>query len=416
MMNALRPLVLVWLVSIGLVVCTLPSGLLAAEGRVQGQVTNGTLGKPASGQQVQLLLPRGGMQQVARALTDADGLFVFPQSDIDPNSFYLLQTVYQGVNYNAPVQFGSNGAATVNLVVYESTQTEPAVRIQSARVLVRAAGNKARVQELFAIRNPSNPPRSYVNPDGTFHFRLSPTAGEPSAAVAGLMNMPLPQPVQPGKSPGEFSLQYPLKPGLTVAMIAYDLDYSAGRVALDDAVPYPIDRVELFVSPLSIAVGSALFKPAGTDSETGSQKFEAVNVKGGAALEAQISGEAGPETTPQTGQSEIKVEPNPITRMGVPLLVCFLLVMLWALGVRVAKEWPRWKGQRESNLARKELKAQAEGLFNSLADLDELFAAGKIAENQYWKERLDLKARLVATLRKAPPSLLESYATRHTPG
>jgi hypothetical protein len=54
-------------------------------------------------------------------------------------------------------------------------------------------------------------------------------------------------------------------------------------------------------------------------------------------------------------------------------------------------------------------------LFNSLADLDELFATGKIAEKPYWKERLELKARLVAKLKKAPPALLESYAIRHTP-
>jgi hypothetical protein len=357
------------------------------------------------------------MQQVGTTETNADGLYVFPQSEIDPASFYLLQTVYQGVNYHAPVQFDSNGAATVNVTVYESTRTAPPVRIQSARLLVRAGGDKARVQELFALRNPSDPPRSYVNPDGTFHFRLSAGAGEPSAAVAGLMNMPLPQPVQPGKSPGEFSVQYPLKPGLTVLMITYDIDYKAGRLALGDAVSYPIDTVELFVSPPSLAVDSALFKPAGNDSETGSQKLAATNVKSGTPLEARLSGEAAPESPPQSGQAEgeVRTLPNPMTHLGVPLLVCFLLVLLWALGVRVAKEWPRWRDQRESSLARRELAAKVEAMFNSLADLDELFAAQKIADKQYWKERLELKARLVAMLKKAPPSLLESYATRHTP-
>ena len=96
------------------------------------------------------------------------------------------------------------------------------------------------------------------------------------------------------------------------------------------------------------------------------------------------------------------------------MLACFLLLLLWALGIRLAKEWPRFKEQRRSSSAQKELAATAEVLFNSLADLDELFAAGKVAEKQYWKERLDLKARLIATLKKASPLLLESYATRHT--
>jgi hypothetical protein len=52
-------------------------------------------------------------------------------------------------------------------------------------------------------------------------------------------------------------------------------------------------------------------------------------------------------------------------------------------------------------------------LFNSLGDLDELFAAGKVAERQYRRDRLDLKAQLMASLKKASPLLLESYATRH---
>jgi hypothetical protein len=86
---------------------------------------------------------------------------------------------------------------------------------------------------------------------------------------------------------------------------------------------------------------------------------------------------------------------------------------MWALGVRLAKELTRFKEQRRTSSVQKELESTVNGLFNSLADLDELFAAGKVAEKQYWKERLDLKARLMATLRKASPSLLESYATRH---
>jgi hypothetical protein len=90
------------------------------------------------------------------------------------------------------------------------------------------------------------------------------------------------------------------------------------------------------------------------------------------------------------------------------------LLLLWALGIRLVKEWPRFKEQRRSSSVQKELATTAEALFNCLADLDELFASGKVAEKQYWKERLDLKARLMATLKKASPLLLESYATRHT--
>ena len=400
------------------------AALLRGQGRIQGEVVNGTSGRPVANQAVQLLLPRGGMQRLATAATDPGGRFVFPSANIDPSSFYLVQAAYQGVDYNAPAQFDAQGTATLSITVYDASSSVPPLRIQSARVVVHAQGNQAHVQEMFAIRNASDPPRSYANPDGTFRFRLSPGAREPNAAVAGLMNMPLPQPVNPGKGPGEYFLQYPLKPGLTVVMVAYDADYSSNSLVLGDSYSYPIDGVELLVSPPSLAVDSPLFKPAGTDADTGSQKYVAPGLKAGAKLAARLSGEAvgseaaesGPGGASETGQGEVQVKilPNPITRLGAPLLACFLLLLVWALGIRMAREWPRFKGQRRTGSVQKELETTVDTLFNSLADLDELFAAGKVAEKQYWKERLDLKARLTATLKKASPLLLDSYATRHS--
>ena len=104
-----------------------------------------------------------------------------------------------------------------------------------------------------------------------------------------------------------------------------------------------------------------------------------------------------------------------MTRLGVPLFICLLLVMLWALGVRASKEWSRWKERQATSPDRKQLEARTDGLFNSLADLDELFEAGKIEKKKYWKERLELKAKLVAILKKGPPVRIEPYASRRNP-
>ena len=405
------------LASVLLLVC-LPA-VLSAQGRIQGVVSNGTNGQPAANQTVQLLLPRGGMQRVASVTTDASGRFVFPSANIDPTSFYLVQASYQGVDYNAPAQFDPEGTATISITVYDSSASVPPLRIQSARLVVHAQGNKAHVQEMFAVRNASDPPHGYVNPAGTFQFHLSPGIAEPNAAVAGLMNMPLPQSVSTGKGHGDYFLQYPLKPGVTVVMVAYDVDYASNHLELGDSYPYPITNAELLVSPPGLTVESTLFAPSGSDAETGSERYVASGVAQGTKLEARLSGEAradnagGGEGT-GSEQAQVQILPNPITRLGVPLLACFLLLLLWALGIRLAKEWPRFREQQRTSSVQKELAAAADALFNSLADLDELFAEGKVPEKQYWKERLDLKARLTATLKKASPLLLESYATRNT--
>jgi hypothetical protein len=394
--------------------------LLAAGGKISGQVMNGTTGSPVSNQKLQLLMPRGGMQQVATAVTDASGHFTIAANDLATDSFYLLQATYQGVNYHAPVKFDDRGQAQADITVFDATRTAPPVRIQSARIILNAEGDKVHVQEMFAIRNSADPPRSYVNSGGTFFIHLAKTTSDPTAAVAGLMNMPLPEAMNPGKGPGDFSIQYPLKPGLTVMMVAYDTDYASNKLNFADSVAYPIDTAELLVSPSNLSLDSALFKAAGADAESGSQKYVAENVPPNAELTASVSGEAAAGAVPSSqvasqGDAEVKALPNSIERMGGLLLACFLLVLLWGLGVRVAKEWPKWKARRSASQLQKALEGEVEKLFKSLADLDELFATGKIAEKPYWKERLELKARLAATLKKAPPTLLESYAIRHTP-
>jgi hypothetical protein len=161
-------------------------------------------------------------------------------------------------------------------------------------------------------------------------------------------------------------------------------------------------------------VGSAIFKSAGVDTADNIQKLTAENLPRDTALDARLSGEGAASSPAQDNSNEgtVKPVPNNMTRLGVPVFACFLLVMLWVLGLSVSKEWSRMKGSSASGAPRKELKAKSAALLNSLADLDELFAAGKIENKQYWKERLELKAKLTAILRKGPPLRSETYATR----
>ena len=416
----------------------LPAGLFG-QAQVQGTVSNGTTGRAVSGQEVKLLMPRGGMQQVATATADATGHFVFTAEGIDPKSFYLVSTDFAGATYNAPATFDSNGNANVSLTVYDSTRSPGGLRIPAARVFVGAlAGNSGpelHVQEEYAIQNSSKPPRAYAAPDATFRFSVPPDAGTPTVSVAGLMNMSLPQTPEPGKAGGEFSIRYPLKPGVTQVTIQYTRPYDSSGVDIKDRASFPMDQAELYVYPSSLTVTAPGFQASGSDNVHKIQVYGAPQLaKATAALSIRLSGEAasgpppgldqgtqgqqqGAESGSAQGegqnQDQVKTVPNSISQLTGPVLVAFLLLLLWALGVRVTKEWPRLKAQAgEPNLL---LNAKVEKLLNSVADLDELFAAGKIPEPKYWKERLDLKARLVAELKKTPPSLLESYAARQHP-
>jgi hypothetical protein len=394
------------------VVLALAVPALEARGRVEGRVMNGTTGKPVAGLPLRLLTLRQGMQPLDDATTDGAGRFAFAATGLDPSAFYLLQTTFQDVIYPTPVRLDSSGSATVNLTVYDSDRTEPALRVSSLHLLVRAEGRSLLVQQEYVVENPSQPPRAYLNPSGTFRFRVPQTVTEPQVAVRGLMNMPLPQTAEPGLRPGEFAVRYPLLPGANTILVAYQLPYSRARATLESSVDYPVERAELHVLPTTLTVESAAFVSRGIDPANRVQRWEATNIIPGTRLEASVSGQALPARS-EDGQG-VQTVPSVMTQLGVPLFACFMLLLLWALGVRVAKEWPSAGGGKKSGPTQKELEARAEALFNSLADLDELFAAGKIAEKIYWKERLELKARLVAVLKKSP-ALLESYAARRVP-
>ncbi len=357
------------------------------------------------------------MAQVGAATTDARGQFAFNNSQIDTSGFYLLQANYQGVDYNAPVKFDSSGNSFAKITVYESTHQKPALRVTSARLIVRAEGSQAHLQELFALNNPLD--KTYSNSQGTFFFHISPKVGTPTVAAVGLMNMPLPQNASKGKSPGDFYIDYALRPGMNVIMVAYDTDYSNNKLSLADSIPYPIGHAELFVFPPDLAVTSNLFSPAGKDPETGSQKLEANRLAAGTQLAAMVAGQAA--SAPQEASSnqeepQVKVVPDSVSAAGVPLLLCFLLVLLWALGIRAAKEYPRWKARQLGSPVQKKFQAKMETILNSIADLDELFSSGKIAEKQYWKERLELKGKAVAILKKEPSAKTQpqSYPARKT--
>ena len=393
---------------------------LVGQGRIEGTVVNGTNNRPAAQQQVTLLLPRGGMRQVGTVPTDARGHFAFEQGEIDPKGFYLLSAAHAGVTYNEPVKFDSTGQAQVDIKVYDSMRTAERVDIPELRVLVAAEGEKARVEEDYEIGNASKPPRAYINNSGTLTFRVPMAASAPNVTVQGLLNMPIPQTPEPGKAPGEYFIRYPLKPGLTVVSVQYELEYAPSGFEVRDLPPFPVGHAGLFVYPAKLTVDAPLFKPAGEDTANNIQKLDAATVPAGAMFVARFSGESGPVPTGTTGGpgqqpgQQVEILPDVTSRLRLPIAGAFLLLLLWALGIRFAKEWNHWK-QRGAGPAQKKFGAKVETLLNSIADLEELYAAGKVPERNYWKERLELKARLVAVLKKSPPALLESYATRQVP-
>ena len=398
-----------------------PAGLFA-QGKVSGVVSNGTTNRPVANQEVRLLMPRGGMQQVGTAKTDAEGRFSISGADLGPRSFYLVSTDFQGAPYNAPATFDAGGTATVNLTVYDAMQADAGLRVSAVRVLAAAEGQGLRVQEDYTIQNSASPPRAYAG-NSTFRFHVPAEAGTPAVTVTGLMNMPLPQTLSAGKAPGEFSIGYPLKPGVTMVNVQYSMPFNPSGVKLDAGTSFPIDQADLYVYPSTLTIVAPGFEAGGIDNPHQIKKYEAWQLASATSLPIQLSGEGAsgpPPGAEQQGQAQnegqghrdVKVVPNSVAELNVPVLAGFVLLLFWALGVRLVRDWPALQKARVNSPASHRYDPNLEKLLNSLVDLDQLFAAGKMAEEKYWKERLELKVRVAAMLKKTPPAALEPYAAR----
>jgi hypothetical protein len=405
-----------------LIVGLLASLSASAAIEVRGKVIDGTTNRPVANQTVLLLTPREGMQAVAKATTNAQGEYVI-KSDEAAAGFYLVEANYQGAKYHGPVRPSPPGMASADVTVYDATSSAAALRIRLLRMMCRAEGAKANVRKEYTIVNSGQPPRAYVSPNGAFHFHVPEGAGQPTAAVTGLMGMQLPEAPENGKSAGDFLIRIPIKPGENVITVDYEADYRSMQLDLSDKVPFPAETAELYVTPSSLGVNSSALKPAGVDQQDSIEKFDAQNLAVGTVLDARLSGEAistpraqGSEQNGEQAASNVKALPNSVTKVGWPLLACFLLITLWALAVRITKDWPGWKDRTGESPTQKQRTAKVDKLIDSLVDLDELFEAGKIQEKEYWKDRLEVKARIVAQLKKGPPAAPETYANRSSSG
>jgi len=201
----------------------LAATMAASAATLGGTVTNATTGKPAVGADVALLSLSQGMQESARAKTDAQGKFSFSfESNGTP---HLVRVTHDGVNYfpqSGPV--GPN-VSTVDITVYDVAKNLPVATTVNVMRLQSDSG-ALQVMQLMAVKNDSTPPRT-LNSDRGYAFTLPEDAQIDEAVAQAPNGMPVSSmPVPDDKQKGTYYFAFPLRPGETRFQIAYHLPYS----------------------------------------------------------------------------------------------------------------------------------------------------------------------------------------------
>ena len=212
------------------VLCT--GGALRAQGptqSLQGRVVNGTTGAPVAKAEVNYVLMQRGPTPVATQTTDAQGRFSFDNVPAPVGGApALLRADYQGATYNHPLLPGQRPTGEIQIQVFEAGRQPSMVSVREHVIFLHPSGNVLLVLEQVILENNSNPPKTYVNPNGTYPFTLPGASRDGvQVSVEGAAGMPLNQTPVPRDGKNTFAITYPIRPGETQVRLQYALDYKS---------------------------------------------------------------------------------------------------------------------------------------------------------------------------------------------
>jgi len=269
------------LLTLALMLC-FSTGALGANS-ISGSVRNQSRGEPAVGDNVILIRLDGGMQEEARAKTDAQGAFTLDAQH--PDKQYLVRAIHQGVSYD---QSASAGQALA-IQVFDAA---PQVRgITGTIEILRAGtnGNLLHVSDMVEIKNASSPPLTQAG-ERTFEVYLPASARIDSvlAAGPGKIGVMISAAPVPGE-PGHYTVNFPLLPGATKFAFNYDLPYR-GHAAFQTRHAYPLQQMAVMIPP---AMKFSSRSPAFEILATGNNRYQvhaANQLKAGEGPEFEVSG------------------------------------------------------------------------------------------------------------------------------
>ena len=144
------------------------------------------------------------------------------------------------------------------------------------------------VIEQVAISNTSNPPRTYVNREGTYLFTLP---GEPRdgliASIEGAAGMPVPLSPVERSVPNSFAINYPVRPGESQIRLQYTLNYQS-PFHFTKPLDQPGEQTHIVTPGEGVELTGNALEPLGKEPTTG---FMAYLAKSPDRAEFDVKGE-----------------------------------------------------------------------------------------------------------------------------
>lgn len=364
-------------------ILSLSSSALAADeldsGTIEGIVINGTAdGGSVAGQNVTLQIFLDDIEiDSASTETDAEGQFVFSGLSTESGYSYQVELTFQEADYYGEWFSFTEGepVKSIQITVYDSTTSEEAISVATAHTIIYIQEGSLLVEEYLFFVNESD--RTYIGSkeitaEGdkeTLRFYVSEQATELQVSH-GLMSCCI-----VGTDEG-FSYTMPVLPGFHEVAYSYVIDYASGEHQFSRGVIYPTARFDLMVQGGSTAVVVDQLTAEETLDINGTEysHLTGLGLPPGDTLVVQLSGLLG-----TNGE-------RTLTWVIVTLVV---LVLGFSVIFRLRKR----RFQPVESVDGLEQKRQQ--LLGEIAQLDDDFGEGKIAEEVYHRLRIVTKAQLM---------------------
>lgn len=357
-----------------------PASVLAdPAGTVKGTLVNRTPGGAGVGDASITLVSYQGDTEQARVETKSDALGRFEFTGIETSSDfdYALSVLYQEAEYMTDFKRFETGSTTMDweIPVYDATPSADNVRISRGHLIVDIQEGSLWVLQFFSFVNTGD--RTFVGAhpitdDGRKEtLRLSlPTGASQITAQEGLDECCA------FRTDEGISDTLAVAPGGKNVVLSYSLPYNSPEVYLDLPLYYPVDSFDLLVAEGKAKVSSSQLTTQQAVDMGGKkyQHFTASKLPAQTELSLDLTEIGG-----SSGVSSV-LSPNNLRWGGIGAAGLGILVVLF-FGLRDRKPAVATAGA-----AGPRRPASRDVLLRELADLDDKFASGQIAEDKY--ERL----------------------------
>ena len=367
---------------------------------ITGRVVNGTSGEmsPAELEVVLHGISASGVANVTSVGTDEDGLFQFPDVEVDGELAYAVTANYGGVLYSTRLNLPQS-EEVVELMVYETTNSIEHLRIDADVLLIKGPGTDGRELSAFeAIGLSNRGDRTFVpdlgQPAAMNFLRFS--LPENAANVEVSSDLPGGRTINVGTG---FALTAPVIPGSHQVTATYWLPYEGNRLDLARSFPMGAETFRLLLAEAVGEVGDpgplTSMSAVNVDGETYAA-WGGVQMARGEKLKLRLINLRQPPLLNRLGDA---LGDGPYLKIGLPAAVGFVLACLVLYSLAFRRPEQITLGGRPGTPAVREARStggpEGRSLVAVIAQLDDQFQSGELPQEDYQRRRQDLKSRLL---------------------